>query len=152
MKRTPARKQRVAIVTSHFNEDVTQGLYQGALAGFAPHSEHVQLDSFWVPGAVELPLTAQRLALSGRFDAILCLGAVIRGETDHYDYVCQQVSFGCQKVALDYNIPVVFGVLTCQTDALALARASQDGNNKGSACAEATLAFLDTLSQIDELI
>ena len=151
MKRTPSLKQRVAIVTSRFNETVTIGLYEGALAGFASYKEQLQLDTFWVPGAVELPLTAQRLALSGRFDAILCLGAVIQGETDHYDYVCQQVSYGCQKVALDYNMPVIFGVLTCQTDELALARASADGNNKGTACAKATLSFLETLSQIDDL-
>lgn len=151
MKRTATHKWRIAIVTSQFNEDVTQGLYEGALVGFASYSDQTQLDSYWVPGAVELPLTAQRLALTGRYDAILCLGAVIRGETDHYDYVCQQVSYGCQKVALDYNLPVIFGVLTAQTDELAMARASADGNNKGTACAKATITFLETLIQIDDL-
>ncbi len=151
MKQNITRTWRIAIATSQFNETVTQGLYDGALAGFESHTEKLQLDSFWVPGAVELPLTAQRLALSGRYDAILCLGAVIRGETDHYDYVCQQVSYGCQKVALDYNIPVIFGILTAQTDELAIARSSADSHNKGTACANAALSFLETLIQIDGL-
>lgn len=151
MKPQLSKKWRIAIVTSRFNEDITQGLHEGAMAGFAAFRDQIVLESFWVPGAVELPLTAQRLALTGHFDAVICLGAVIQGETDHYDYVCQQVSEGCQKVALDYNLPVLFGVLTCQTDELALARSGPNDNNKGSSTALAAIDFLETLAKIENL-
>lgn len=144
-------KWHVAVVTSRFNENITKGLYDGALTAFAEYGDRLQADSYWVPGAVELPLTAQRLALSGRYDAILCLGAIIRGDTDHYDYVCQQVSFGCQKVALDYNIPVLFGVLTCQNDHLAEVRSNADERNKGVTSAKATWDFLETLASIQDV-
>lgn len=151
MKSPLSKKWRIAIVTSRFNEEVTQGLHEGAMASFATYQNELLLESFWVPGAVELPLTAQRLALTGRFDAVICLGAVIRGETDHYDYVCQQVSEGCQKVALDYNLPILFGVLTCQTDELALARSGPNDNNKGASTARAAIDFLETLAKIESL-
>ena len=139
----------IAIVTSKFNWTVTEKLHQGAIELFSKHSNKIQHhDSFWVPGAVELPLFANRLAKTNKYDAVLVLGAVILGETSHYDYVCQQVSFGCQRVALDNNIPVIFGVLTCQTSQLALDRVGGNKGNKGYDCAKALIDTLDELALI----
>ena len=109
---------RLAFVVSRFNEEVTTKLLDGALAraqerGFA----NSDITVVWVPGAIEIPIAAQRLALRrSPYGAIVCLGAVIRGETSHYDYVCQSVTQGCSQVALNQNIPVVFGVLTTDTE------------------------------------
>ena len=106
---------RLAIVTSKFNEQVTQALYEGAISRVRELKlKEENIKSVWVPGAVEIPLVAQKLLLQNCYDAIVCLGAVIRGETTHYDYVCQQVSDGCQKLALEYSIPVIFGILTTE--------------------------------------
>ena len=139
----------VAIVTSKFNEEITGKLYQGAIELLNKHADQIENhDDFWVPGAVELPLFAQRLAQTKKYNAILVLGAVIYGETDHYDYVCQQVSFGCQKVALDNNIPVIFGVLTCRTDEQALDRVGGKHGNKGYDCAQ---ALVDTLKELEKI-
>src|SRR5262249_57949916 len=103
----------IAVVVSRFNEDVTTLLYEGAMARLKElNFREDQIVSAFVPGAVEIPLIAQQLAQTGKYAAIICLGAVIRGETSHYDYVCQQVSYGTQKVALTFQIPVIFGVLT----------------------------------------
>jgi len=140
----------IAIVISRFNEEVTQALYEGALErlqelGFA--QEHITV--VWVPGAVEVPLAAQHLAHTGHFEVIICLGAVVRGETDHYDYVCQQVSYGCQRVALKNDLPVVFGILTTETDEQALARATGE-NNKGRYCVDAALEMVSVLRQIKD--
>jgi len=139
---------KVAIVTSKFNAAVTEKLYQGALEYFAASDKIKHHDCFWVPGAVELPLFANRLAKTGKYDAVLVLGAVIYGETDHYDYVCQQVSYGCQRVALDNDLPVIFGVLTCQTAELAFARAGGSKGNKGYDCAMALVETLDALNAL----
>lgn len=107
------RPANLAIVVSRFNEEITQRLLMGAqqrLQECAVPADHVTV--VWVPGAVEIPLIAQCLARKKQYAAIICLGAVIRGETSHYDYVCDQVSTGCQKVALENNLPVIFGILT----------------------------------------
>ncbi len=139
----------VAIVISRFNEEVTQALYEGALArlhelNFA--KEHITV--VWVPGAVEIPMTAQYLAHTDHYEAIICLGAVIRGETDHYDYVCQQVSYGCQRVALNNDLPIIFGILTTETDEQAIERASPKQGNKGGYCVDAALEMVSVLRQI----
>jgi 6,7-dimethyl-8-ribityllumazine synthase len=122
----------IAIIVSRFNEEITNALHDGAVErarelGFPENYIHV----VWVPGAVEIPLIAQTLARSEKFAAIICLGAVIRGDTSHYDYVCQQVSFGCQKVALENNIPIIFGVLTTDNEEQARERAGGSHGNKG---------------------
>lgn len=111
---------KYALIVSRFNTEITDALYAGAKAQFeASGVSPEQITTVFVPGAVELPLIAQRYAQL-EYDAVICLGAVIRGETDHYDYVCQSVTYGCQRVALTHTIPVVFGVLT--TDNVAQAR------------------------------
>lgn len=134
----------VALVISRFNELVTQGLYESAIArlnelGLAEGN----ITCVWVPGAIEIPVTAQRLAKTASYDAIICLGAVIQGETQHFDYVCQQVSDGCQRVALENEIPVIFGVLTTQDDEHALARL-----DKGRYSVDAAVEMISVLRQI----
>lgn len=139
----------IALVVSHFNEEITQALYEGAVArlqelGFA--NEHITV--VWVPGAVEIPLTAQRLARADGYEAIICLGAVIRGETTHYDYVCEQVSMGCQKVALENDVPVIFGVLTTENEEQAHDRIGGKHGHKGRDAVDAALEMVSVLRQI----
>lgn len=139
----------VALVIGRFNENVTQLLYNGAiqrLKELAFADEHITV--VWVPGAIEIPLTAQRLARTNRFEAIICLGAVIRGETGHYEYVCQQASTGCQTVALENDIPVIFGILTTENEAQALDRAGGQHSNKGCEAVDAALEMVSVLCQI----
>lgn len=138
----------IGIVVSRFNQNITERLLQGALErlselGIARADTHV----FWVPGAVELPLAAQQLAKREECDAVICLGAVIRGETDHYNYVCQQVSYGCQKVALDFDIPVIFGVLTTENEQQALARTGGEYGHKGREAADTALEMIALMQQ-----
>src|SRR3990167_5442588 len=112
---------KIVIITSRFNETITEKLKSGAIEQLTKlniTSDHYDL--FDVPGAIEIPLIAKQCAMSEKYDAIICLGAVIRGETTHYDYVCEQVSTGCQKVMMELNIPVIFGVLTTENEAQAL--------------------------------
>lgn len=142
----------IAVVVSLFNRSVTDCLKQGALThleqyGF--HSEDILLVE--VPGAVEIPIVVKRLALQGRVEVIIALGAVIRGETSHYDYVCQQVSQGCQQVALTHNLPVIFGVLTTEDEAQALARVGGEQGHKGIEAVECAMAMHQILRQLDEL-
>lgn len=139
----------VALVVSRFNEEITQLLYQGALdrlkeLEFA--NEHITV--VWVPGAFEIPLAAQRLAQSDAYEVIICLGAVIRGETSHYDHICDQTSMGCQKVALKNDIPVIFGVLTTENEAQAMDRAGGNHGNKGREAVNAALDMVSVLRQI----
>src|SRR5579862_6617142 len=122
----------VAMVISRFNQEVTQKLYDGAIErlhelNFRPE----QITVMWVPGAIEIPLAAQRLAKTNQFEAIICLGAVIMGETKHFDYVCDQVSMGCQQVALTQDLPVIFGVLTVDTEEQAFDRVGGEHGHKG---------------------
>lgn len=135
---------RLAIVVSRFNEHVTSRLLAGALDGVrrygVPRHEVV-----WAPGSFELPQVAQRLARSGRFDAIVCLGAVIRHETDHYLHVATQAAAGIQRVALDSGVPCIFGVLTCDTEEQALARAGGIQGNKGLDAVEAAIQMANFL-------
>lgn len=116
---------KIGIVTSRFNEDITSQLHAAAIKRLKEKNiAEGNITSVFVPGAVEIPLAAQHLASQKKYDAIICLGAVIRGDTDHYDYVCQQVSYGVQRVALDHHIPVTFGVLTTEDEAQAQSRVS----------------------------
>ena len=127
---------RVGIVASRFNEFITAKLLSGAMDGLLRHGvreEDIQLA--WVPGAFEIPLIAQKMARSGRYDAVICLGAVIRGSTSHYDYVCNEVSKGIAAVSLETGVPVLFGVLTTENLEQAIERAGTKGGNKGYDCA-----------------
>lgn len=136
-----------AIAVGRFYADLAERLERGAREAFAeagcPHVE-----TFEVPGAFELPLAASYAALSGRFEGIACLGAVIRGETDHYDYVCTETARGIQQVALDTGVPCAFGVLTCETMDQALARSGGGKRDQGRHAAEAVLRMAALREQL----
>lgn len=139
----------IAIVVSEFNHEITEKLLTGALLrlsqlGVDPQNIRV----IKVPGAVEIPLTAKMLGLSKKYQAIICLGAVIRGDTDHYDYVCQQVSDGCQRVMLELNMPIIFGILTTANDEQAEARVSDPSNHKGMEAADAAMKMIQVMETI----
>ncbi len=129
-----------AIAVARFYEDLAERLLAGARAAFA-EAGHAELEVFDVPGAYELPLAASYAARSGRFDGVACLGAVIRGETDHYDFVCAETARGVMQVSLQTGVPCAFGVLTCATMEQALARSGGDKRDQGRQAAEAVLAM-----------
>ncbi len=131
---------RYAIAVGRFYEDLAERLVRGAREAFA-QAGHEDVEVFDVPGAYELPLAAQYAAESGRFEGVACLGAVIRGETDHYDFVCAQAARGVMQVGLDTGVPCAFGVLTCETMDQALARAGGDRRDQGRHAAEAVMAM-----------
>lgn len=140
----------LAIVVSQFNQDICQGLLQGALKRLSSYEfAEEDITVVEVPGAVEIPIVAQRLAKSKKFKAIITLGAVIRGETTHYDYVCEQVSQGCQQVALACDIPVVFGVLTTEDEQQAWDRIGGAHGHKGADAVDCALAMHQIMQQID---
>ena len=120
----------LALVVSRFNEDITSRLLAGAREAVQRYSV-ARHDVFWVPGSFELPLAAQRLAQTGRYHAVVCLGAVIRHETDHYEHVAREAAAGIQRAALDTGVPCIFGVLTTDTEQQALDRAGGRLGNKG---------------------
>ncbi|ACJ20759.1 6,7-dimethyl-8-ribityllumazine synthase [Coxiella burnetii] len=141
---------KLAIVVSQFNRAVTEKLLNGVLQRLTELDVQAnQIKTVWVPGAVEIPLLAKRLAKSKHYQAIVCLGAVIRGETDHYNYVCQQVSYGCQQVALEYEVPIIFGVLTTTTKEQAFARAGGERGNKGADWADAAVSMIKLMKEIE---
>jgi 6,7-dimethyl-8-ribityllumazine synthase len=127
-----------AIVVARFYDDLAQRLVSGAQAAFAQDG-HGEAEVFDVPGAFELPLAASYAACSARFAGVACLGAVIRGETDHYDFVCSQAAAGVMRVQLDTGVPCAFGVLTCETIEQALARAGGDKRDQGRHAAQAVM-------------
>jgi 6,7-dimethyl-8-ribityllumazine synthase len=135
---TGAGSGAFAIVVARFYEDLAERLVAGANAAFA-QAGHDEAEVFDVPGAFELPLAAEYAARSGRFAGVACLGAVIRGETDHYDFVCGQAAAGVMRVQLDTGVPCAFGVLTCETMEQALARAGGDKRDQGRHAAEAIM-------------
>lgn len=140
---------KLALIVSQFNAEVTQRLAAGAKERLAElNFPQQQLTYIEVPGAVEIPVIAKLLAEQGDYAAIVCLGAVIRGETSHYDYVCSQVSEGCQRVALAYGIPVIFGVLTTDTEEQALARAGGKHGHKGREAVDTALQMVDIVGRI----
>ena len=144
-----ASRLRVAVVVARFNELITERLLDGAVKtahehGVAPHN----LDVVWVPGAYELPMAARRLASTGRYDAIACVGAVIRGETPHFDFVAGEAARGIAQAAADYDLPVTFGVITSDNVEQAQARAGGAVGNKGR---ESMLAALEMASLLPQL-
>ncbi|MBQ6775915.1 MAG: 6,7-dimethyl-8-ribityllumazine synthase [Synergistaceae bacterium] len=140
---------RFAIVASRFNELVTSRLIEGAKDTLIRHDVSPNsIDVFWVPGAWELPLVAKEIALTGKYDAIIALGAVIRGDTPHFDYVAAEASKGLANVGLEHRMPVLFGVLTCDTLDQALLRAGSKAGNKGSDCAAGAIEMANLLRNI----
>jgi 6,7-dimethyl-8-ribityllumazine synthase len=136
--RAQSEPERYAIVVGRFYEDLAERLLTGARAAFAA-AGHTDVEVFDVPGAFELPLAAKYATESGRFAGVACLGAVIRGETDHYDFVCAETARGVMRVQLDTGVPCAFGVLTCASMEQALARAGGDKRDQGRHAAEAVL-------------
>ncbi len=140
---------KAGIVVARFNEFITGKLLSGALDSFARHGvDAADVDVAWVPGAFEIPLVASRMAESGEYDAVVCLGAVIRGATSHYDHVCAEVSKGVAQASLASGVPVIFGVLTCDTIEQAIERAGSKAGNKGSECAESAIEMANLLRQL----
>jgi len=123
---------KFGIVVARFNEFINQKLLGGAVDALRRHgAEETAIEVVWVPGAYEIPLMAQAMAKSGKYDAIICLGTVIRGSTSHYDYVCAEVSKGIAHVSMEFGLPVMFGVLTTDTIEQAIERAGTKAGNKG---------------------
>ena len=131
---------KFALVVGRFNELISSRLHEGALDCLRRHDVAAgDVDVAWVPGAFEMPLIAQKMAVSGRYDAVVCLGAVIRGGTPHFDYVAAEAAKGIAKVSLDSGVPVIFGVLTTDTIEQAVERAGTKAGNKGWAAASTAL-------------
>ena len=137
----------LSIVVARFNEDVTSRLLDGAIEAVKRHKVRAH-EVFFVPGSFELPIVAKQLAESGRYDAVVCLGAVIRHETDHYLHVATQAAAGIQRAALDTGVPCIFGVLTCDSEQQALARAGGDRGNKGFEAVESAIETAKMLRPI----
>lgn len=140
---------RIAVVTARFNEFVTERLHAGARDCLLRHGVDAgAIDSVWVPGAFELPLAALTLAQTGKYRAVICLGAVIRGDTTHYDYVCNEAAKGIAAAGLQTGVPVIFGVLTTENAEQAIARAGGKSGNKGWDAAMTALEMANLLPQI----
>ena len=145
------KDQKVAIVSARFNELIVSKLAGGAVDCLKRHGLDVEnITEVWVPGAYELPLIAQKLANTKKYDAIICLGCVIRGATSHYDYVCNEAAKGIAKVGMDSNIPVMFGVLTTETIEQALERAGTKAGNKGWEVSLGAIEMINLMSAIDK--
>jgi len=140
---------RVALVCARFNNFITERLLAGARDGLVRHGvDEASLTEVWAPGAFELPLVAKRLASSGEFDAVICLGAVIRGATGHYDFVAGNCASGIQQAQMETGIPVIFGVLTTDTIEQAIERAGTKAGNKGFEAASTAIEMADLLRQL----
>jgi 6,7-dimethyl-8-ribityllumazine synthase len=144
-----AEGRSFGIVASRFNDFIVRPLLDGALDAIRRHGGDVgAVDVAWVPGSYELPLVAKRMALSGRYDAVICLGAVIRGATAHFDYVAGGAASGLSAVALEANLPVVFGVLTTDTIEQAIERAGTKAGNKGFEAALTAIEMADLMQKL----
>ena len=139
---------KAAIVASRFNEIIVRKLLDGAVDGLVRHGMDAEnITAAWVPGAFEIPTAAAALAKSGKYDAVICVGAVIRGDTTHYDYVCSEVSKGIAQISLSTSVPVLFGVLTTENIEQALARAGSKAGNKGYDCALSAIEMVNLMRQ-----
>ena len=142
-------EMRVGIVASRFNSFIVEKLLEGAVDGLVRHGvEENHITACWVPGAFESPLTAQKMAQSNKYDAVICVGAVIRGSTSHYDYVCNEVSKGIAAVGLQTGKPVLFGVVTTENIEQAIERSGSKAGNKGYDCALAAIEMVNLMGQI----
>ncbi len=146
-----AQGKRYGIIAGRFNELITGKLYEGTLDCLKRHGADIDQDVevIWVPGAFEIPLAAKKLALTGRFDSLICLGAVIRGSTPHFDYVAAEVSKGVNRVSLETDMPVIFGVLTTDSIEQAIERAGTKAGNKGWEAALSAIEMASLLSAIE---
>ncbi len=142
---------RIAIVVSRFNQILTEALLEGAEQTLIHEGVAAEaVDVVWVPGAFEIPLASMQLAASGRYQAVVCLGAVVRGETPHFDYICAEVASGLTQVALTTGVPATFGVITADTMAQGLDRAGGEVGNKGIEAALAALEMANLKRAIQE--
>ena len=140
---------RFALIVSRFNEFVTSRLLSGAIDALKRHHvDEDDIDVVWSPGSFEIPLIAKRLASSGEYAAVLCLGAVIRGGTDHYQYIASEVAKGVAMAAMETGVPCIFGVLTCDTVEQAVDRAGAKSGNKGADAALSAIEMVNLLSQV----
>ena len=140
---------KFGIVVSRFNEFITSKLLGGALDALHRHeTQDEDIDVAWVPGAFEIPITAKNMAESGKYDAVICLGAVIRGSTSHYDYVCNEVSKGTAQVGMTTGVPTIFGVVTTENIEQAIERAGTKAGNKGTDSAMAAMEMANLLKKI----
>jgi 6,7-dimethyl-8-ribityllumazine synthase len=141
---------RIGIVVARFNEFFTGKLLEGALDGLVRHGvDEAQVDTAWVPGSFEIPVVAKKLAGSGRYDAVICLGAVIRGATPHFDYVAAEVSKGVAAVGLQTGVPVIFGVITTDTLEQAIERSGTKAGNKGFDAAVSAIEMANLLRNLE---
>ena len=140
---------KIGIVAARFNEFITSKLLGGAVDALNRHEiPEENIEVAWVPGAFEIPLIASNMAKSGRYDAVICLGAVIRGSTSHYDYVCSEVSKGIASVSLASDVPVMFGVITTDTIEQAIERAGTKAGNKGFDCAVGAIEMVNLIREL----
>lgn len=141
---------KIGIVVARFNEFITSKLLGGALDTLKRHGiEDGNINVAWVPGAFEIPLIASKMANSGKYDAVICLGAIIRGSTSHYDLVCNEAAKGIAQVSLQSGIPVMFGVITTENIEQAIERAGSKAGNKGSECAEGAIEMINLIRSIN---
>ncbi len=144
-----AKDVKIGIVAARFNEFITSKLLSGALDALKRHEiADENIDVAWVPGAFEIPLIAKKMAASKKYDAVICLGAVIRGSTTHYDYVCSEVSKGIAHISLDSEIPVMFGVLTTENIEQAIERAGTKAGNKGYDVAMGAIEMINLINNL----
>ncbi len=145
-----SRDLKIGIITARFNEFITSKLLGGAVDALVRHEvKEENIEIAWVPGAFEIPLIASKMAKSKKYDAIICLGAVIRGSTTHYDYVCNEVSKGIAHVSINSDIPVMFGVLTTENIEQAIERAGTKAGNKGFDCAVGAIEMINLIREIE---
>lgn len=145
-----AENIRVGIVTARFNEFITSKLLSGAIDCLKRENvKEDQIEVAWVPGAFEIPLIASKMAHSKKYDAVICLGAVIRGSTSHYDYVCNEVSKGVAQAGISSGIPVMFGVLTTDNIEQAIERAGSKAGNKGFECAQGAIEMVNLVRSLE---
>ncbi|WP_434793812.1 6,7-dimethyl-8-ribityllumazine synthase [Terrisporobacter petrolearius] len=141
---------KIGIIAARFNEFITSKLLGGAVDALKRHDvDEENIEVAWVPGAFEIPLIASKMAKSKKYDAIICLGAVIRGNTTHYDYVCSEVSKGIAHVSLNSDIPVMFGVITTENIEQAIERAGTKVGNKGFDCAVGAIEMINLIREIE---
>ena len=144
-----AKEVKIGIVAARFNEFITSKLLSGAQDALVRHDvKDDNIDVAWVPGAFEIPLIADKMAKSGKYDAVICLGAVIRGNTSHYDYVCSEVSKGIAYVSLESGIPVMFGVVTTENIEQAIERAGTKAGNKGFDVAVGAIEMINLIKNL----
>ena len=146
-----SKEIRIGIVAARFNEFITSKLLSGAVDGLLRHDvQEKDIHVAWVPGAFESPLIASKMAKSGKYDGVICLGAVIRGATSHYDYVCNEVSKGIAAVSLESGVPVMFGILTTENIEQAIERAGTKSGNKGYDCALGVIEMVNLIREIEK--